>query len=217
MKKVRRQAAIFCIRFSGRRLLALFRWLCYIGSGGERTMKKLLGFFLAVFILVSPALAAGGNTVVYITRTGECYHTGSCRYLKKKQDRNNACGRRRAWLPRLQGVLSAKSGRRRAGGACLRGERTGGQYAVSVSVGFPDADSCTNACSHSDTGSNAGAGSCGQGVRRGKRAVLGRRRCGSYGGRLHVFRRCQTPLRQGGEKEIKGNKMAGCKRIRPFL
>ena len=64
MKKVRRQAAIFCIRFSGRRLLALFRWLCYIGSGGERTMKKLLGFFLAVFILVSPALATGGNTVV---------------------------------------------------------------------------------------------------------------------------------------------------------
>ena len=29
-------------------------------------MKKLLGFFLAVFILVSPALAAGGNTAVYI-------------------------------------------------------------------------------------------------------------------------------------------------------
>lgn len=48
-------------------------------------MKKLLGFFLAVFILVSPALAAGGNTVVYITRTGECYHTGSCRHLKKSK------------------------------------------------------------------------------------------------------------------------------------
>ena len=68
MKKVRRQAAIFCIRFSGGQRLALFRRLCYIGSGGERTMKNLLGFFLAVFILVSPALAAGGNTVVYITR-----------------------------------------------------------------------------------------------------------------------------------------------------
>ena len=48
-------------------------------------MKKLLGFFLAVFILVSPALAAGGNTVVYITCTGECYHTGSCRHLKKSK------------------------------------------------------------------------------------------------------------------------------------
>jgi len=136
---------------------------------------------------------------------------------QKKQDRNNACGRRRARLPRLQGVLSAESGRRGAAGACLRGERTGGQYAVSVSVGFPDADSRTNACPHSDTGSNADAGPCGQGVRRGKRAVLGRRRCGRYGGRLHAFRRCQTPLRQGGEKVIKSNKMAGCKRIRPFL
>lgn len=50
-------------------------------------MKKLLGFFLAVFILVSPALAAGGNMVVYITRTGECYHTGSCRYLKKARSK----------------------------------------------------------------------------------------------------------------------------------
>ena len=87
MKKVHRQAAIFCIRFSGGQLLALFRWLCYIGSGGERTMKKLLGFFLAAFILVSPALAAGGNTVVYITRTGECYHTGSCRHLKKARSK----------------------------------------------------------------------------------------------------------------------------------
>ena len=48
-------------------------------------MKKLLGFFLAVFILVSPALAAGGNTAVYITRTGECYHTGYCGYLSKSK------------------------------------------------------------------------------------------------------------------------------------
>ena len=179
-------------------------------------MKKLLGFFLAVFILVSPALAMGGNTVVYITRTGECYHTGSCRYLKKSKIEITLADAV-ARLPRLQGVLSAESGRRGAGGACLRGERTGGQYAVSVFVGFPDADSRTNACSHSDTGSDAGAGPCGQGVRCGKRAVLGRRRCGRYGGRLHAFRRCQTPLRQGGEKEIKSNKMAGCRRIRPFL
>lgn len=217
MKKVRRQAAIFCIRFSGGQRLALFRRLCYIGSGGERTMKNLLGFFLAVFILVSPALAAGGNTVVYITRTGECYHTGLLPVSQKKQDRNNACGRRRARLPRLQGVLSAESGRRGAGGACLRGERTGGQYAVSVSVGFPDADSRHQRLPYPDTGSNAGAGPCGQGIWRGKRAVLGRRRCGRCGGRLHAFRRCQTPVWQGGEKVIKGNKMAGCRRIRPFL
>ena len=48
-------------------------------------MKKLLGFFLAVVILVSPVLAAGGSTVVYITRTGECYHTGECRFLQKSK------------------------------------------------------------------------------------------------------------------------------------
>ena len=111
MKKVRRQAAIFCIRFSGGQRLALFRRLCYIGSGGERTMKKLLGFFLAVFILVSPALAAGGNTVVYITRTGECYHTGSCRYLKKSKIEitlADAVARARCVVRR---VWTARSGR----------------------------------------------------------------------------------------------------------
>ena len=48
-------------------------------------MKKLLGFFLAVVILVSPVLAAGGSTVVYITRTGECYHAGECRFLQKSK------------------------------------------------------------------------------------------------------------------------------------
>lgn len=48
-------------------------------------MKKLLGFFLAVFILTSSALAAPGSTVVYITRTGECYHTGECRFLQKSK------------------------------------------------------------------------------------------------------------------------------------
>ena len=48
-------------------------------------MKKLLGFFLAVVILVSPVLAAGGSTVVYITRTGECYHADGCRFLQKSK------------------------------------------------------------------------------------------------------------------------------------
>ena len=166
-------------------------------------MKKLLGFFLAVFILVSPALAAGGNTVVYITRTGECYHTGSCRYLKKsKIEITLADAVARGYRACKVCCPPSLDGEERQGHA-FAGERTGGQYAVSVSVGFPDADSRTNACPHSDTGSNAGAGPCGQGVRRGKRAVLGRRRCGRYGGRLHAFRRCQTPLRQGGEKSNK--------------
>lgn len=48
-------------------------------------MKKLLGFFLAVVLLVSPVLAAGGSTVVYITRTGECYHADGCRFLQKSK------------------------------------------------------------------------------------------------------------------------------------
>ena len=48
-------------------------------------MKKLLGFFLAVVILVSPVLADSGSTVVYITRTGECYHADGCRFLQKSK------------------------------------------------------------------------------------------------------------------------------------
>lgn len=48
-------------------------------------MKKLLGFFLAVVILILPVLAAGGSTVVYITRTGECYHADGCRFLQKSK------------------------------------------------------------------------------------------------------------------------------------
>ena len=48
-------------------------------------MKRLLGFFLAVVLLVSPVLAAGGSTVVYITRTGECYHADGCRFLQKSK------------------------------------------------------------------------------------------------------------------------------------
>lgn len=46
-------------------------------------MKKLLCFFLVIFVLVSPALAADGSTLVYTTRTGECYHRYSCSSLSK--------------------------------------------------------------------------------------------------------------------------------------
>ena len=46
-------------------------------------MKKLFCFFLVVLILVSPALAADGSTIVYTTRTGECYHLGSCGSLSR--------------------------------------------------------------------------------------------------------------------------------------
>lgn len=46
-------------------------------------MKKLLCFFLMILVLVSPALAADGSTLVYTTRTGECYHRYSCSSLSK--------------------------------------------------------------------------------------------------------------------------------------
>lgn len=46
-------------------------------------MKKLLCFFLVLLVLVSPALAADGSTLVYTTRTGECYHRYSCSSLSK--------------------------------------------------------------------------------------------------------------------------------------
>lgn len=46
-------------------------------------MKKLLCFFLVILVLVSPVLAADGSTLVYTTRTGECYHRYSCSSLSK--------------------------------------------------------------------------------------------------------------------------------------
>lgn len=46
-------------------------------------MKKLVCFFLVILVLVSPALAADGSTLVYTTRTGECYHRYSCSSLSK--------------------------------------------------------------------------------------------------------------------------------------
>ncbi len=46
-------------------------------------MKKLLCFFLVILVLMSPALAADGDTIVYTTRTGECYHRYSCSSLSK--------------------------------------------------------------------------------------------------------------------------------------
>lgn len=45
-------------------------------------MKKLVCLFLAVFLLSSPALAASGDTIVYVTRTGECYHRLYCGHLR---------------------------------------------------------------------------------------------------------------------------------------
>lgn len=50
-------------------------------------MKKAAAFLLAIlFFMIVPisALADSGDTIVYKTRTGECYHRGSCSYLKSK-------------------------------------------------------------------------------------------------------------------------------------
>ena len=49
-------------------------------------MKRFLCLILAVFFLCSQALAASnGGEIVYITRTGECYHMGNCGYLRKSK------------------------------------------------------------------------------------------------------------------------------------
>jgi len=49
-------------------------------------MKKLLCLLLVAVFLVTPALAADGDTLVYITRTGECYHRGGCSFLESRID-----------------------------------------------------------------------------------------------------------------------------------
>lgn len=80
-------------------------------------MKKLICFFLAVLVLVSPALAADGDTIVYTTRTGECYHRRSCSSLSKScyettlaeavADGYRPCGR--CHPPTLDAGASSKS------------------------------------------------------------------------------------------------------------
>lgn len=47
-------------------------------------MKKFLCFLLMLAILTPTVLAASGDTLVYITRTGECYHRDGCSYLKSR-------------------------------------------------------------------------------------------------------------------------------------
>lgn len=50
-------------------------------------MKRFLSLFLCVIILVCSVLPfyalANGNTTVYVTNTGECYHRSGCQYLRK--------------------------------------------------------------------------------------------------------------------------------------
>ena len=51
-------------------------------------MKKLISTIVAVILIASmsiTSLAASGDTTVYITRTGEKYHLGSCSYLRQSK------------------------------------------------------------------------------------------------------------------------------------
>ena len=40
-------------------------------------------------IFTSPVLAAAKSSTVYITRTGSCYHRGTCRYLRQSKIKTN--------------------------------------------------------------------------------------------------------------------------------
>ncbi|MEA4947085.1 MAG: hypothetical protein VB058_05930 [Oscillospiraceae bacterium] len=51
-------------------------------------MKRFIALFLSIVLLVGAVLpifvfADNGDTTVYITKTGECYHSYGCQYLKK--------------------------------------------------------------------------------------------------------------------------------------
>lgn len=55
-------------------------------------MKKYVGIVVATMMLVGmlgagsvTALAASGDSVVYITKTGECYHLDGCSYLRRSK------------------------------------------------------------------------------------------------------------------------------------
>lgn len=52
-----------------------------------KKIKKIILLVLAALIFSMPisAMAASGDTTVYITRTGTKYHTASCHYLRKSK------------------------------------------------------------------------------------------------------------------------------------
>ena len=52
-----------------------------------KSLKKTFLIIMVIFtFLLSPfsAFAENGNTIVYITRTGQCYHRDHCSYLKSR-------------------------------------------------------------------------------------------------------------------------------------
>ncbi len=48
-------------------------------------MTKIRRSFAALLLILLLATAAFANVTVYITRTGEKYHTGGCQYLRKSK------------------------------------------------------------------------------------------------------------------------------------
>lgn len=50
----------------------------------RRFAALVFAFLLLVSFQISAA-ADSGDTIVYITRTGECYHRGSCSYLRQSK------------------------------------------------------------------------------------------------------------------------------------
>ena len=51
-------------------------------------MKKVLSTMVTLILIASmsiTSLAASGDTTVYVTKTGEKYHVGSCSYLRQSK------------------------------------------------------------------------------------------------------------------------------------
>lgn len=50
----------------------------------SRLKKVLIVFILLIVLFLISAYAYNGDTLVYVTRTGECYHRDGCSYLKSR-------------------------------------------------------------------------------------------------------------------------------------
>lgn len=52
----------------------------------RRIYRALLAVALLACLTGQPVLAHNGETTVYVTNTGECYHRGTCGYLRSKNE-----------------------------------------------------------------------------------------------------------------------------------
>ena len=48
-------------------------------------IRKIAIVIILLLFVAAVAFAAPADTIVYITRTGEKYHTGSCQYLSRSK------------------------------------------------------------------------------------------------------------------------------------